>query len=262
MISGNDANIAPVELKGVTQRFGRKTPFSDASKVILDDISLTLDQGQILCLLGPSGCGKTTLVDLIMGIRVPVAGEVWVLGEKAPYPYARERIGYMPQDDALYGDITAEENLRFFGVMYGLSGQALRDRIDEMLEFGRLVEHRNKLVSAFSGGMKRRLSLGIALMHNPNVLILDEPTVGLDPDHRRHIWDKFEQLAAEGKTILVTTHVMDEAARCGQIAMLHRGHIIAQASPNEVLAQTGACDLEEAFLILEQNAHSKEVCHA
>lgn len=257
------ANGRPmVEFKGAVQRFGRKTPLADGRRTVLDRVNLRVDRGSILCLLGPSGCGKTTMVNLIMGVTVPAAGEVLVMGERAPYPTARARVGYMPQEDALYDDITAEENLRFFGAMNGLSGARLDARIGEMLKFGRLEDDRKKLVSAFSGGMKRRLSLGVAMLHEPELLVLDEPTVGLDPDHRRRIWDAFSAMAGEGATIIVTTHVMDEAVRCDQIAMLHGGRIIANASPADILAQTGADNLEDAFLLLEGSSEGKEADHA
>lgn len=251
-----------VEFRDAVQSFGRKTPFSDGRRVVLDHVNLAVPRGRILCLLGPSGCGKTTMVNLVMGIAVPVSGEVLVMGETAPFPTARERIGYMPQEDALYDDITAEENLRFFGAMNGMAGKDLDARIAEMLSFGRLEDDRKKLVSAFSGGMKRRLSLGVALLHDPELLVLDEPTVGLDPDHRRRIWDAFDAMAARGKTILVTTHVMDEAARCDELAMLHDGRVIANASPYDVLRRTGTDNLEDAFLALEGAASEKEARHA
>ena len=240
-----------IRFEGVSQAFGRKTPLADMRKKVLDDIDFEIPRGQIACLLGPSGCGKTTMVDLIIGNTVPVSGAVTVLGERAPYPNARKKVGYMPQDDALYDDITAEENLRFFGTMVGLSGTHLLERMDELLRFTKLGEDRKKLVSHYSGGMKRRLSLAIAMLHEPELLVLDEPTVGLDPSHRRIIWDEFDKLAAEGATILVTTHIMDEAARCHRIIMLQSGHIIAQGTPSDILEQTETSDLESAFLALD-----------
>lgn len=235
----------------VCQAFGRKTPFADLRKKVLDGIDFAVPRGQIVCLLGPSGCGKTTMVDLVIGNTVPVSGTVTVLGEQAPYPHARKKVGFMPQDEALYGDITAEENLRFFGTMAGLSGTCLQARMDEMLHFAKIEDDRRKLVSHYSGGMKRRLSLAIALLHEPELLVLDEPTVGLDPSHRRVIWEEFDRLAAGGATILVTTHIMDEAARCHRIVMLQGGRIIAEGSPADILAQAGAADLESAFLALD-----------
>lgn len=243
-----------IEFEGVTQCFGRKTPLADTRKTVLDDLDFSVPSGQIICLLGPSGCGKTTMVNLVMGNLVPTQGRVSVMGELAPYPTARKRIGYMPQEDALYDDITAMDNLRFFGALAGVRQKELAARAQEMLAFARLEDDAGKLVSAFSGGMKRRLSLGIALLHNPDLLVLDEPTVGLDPDHRRRIWDEFDALTSQGKTLLVTTHVMDEAARCSRIAMLHAGHIIAAGSPAEILEETHSSCLEDAFLALEGQA--------
>lgn len=258
-----DAPAAPmIEFKDVVQSFGRKTPLADERRVVLDHVDLAVPRGSILCLLGPSGCGKTTMVNLVMGVTVPVSGEVRVMGELAPYPSARPRIGFMPQDEALYDDVTAEENLRFFGTMNGLAGDALKRRIDEMLAFSRLEQDRRKLVGAFSGGMKRRLSLAVAMLHEPDLLVLDEPTVGLDPDHRRRIWERFDQLAAGGATLLVTTHVMDEAARCDSIAMLHGGRVIATGSPAAIMERTKTDNLEDAFLALEDDAEGEEARHA
>ncbi|NEG70437.1 ABC transporter ATP-binding protein [Bifidobacterium sp. BRDM6] len=243
-----------IRFDGVVQKFGTKTPFGDNRKTVLDGVDLVVPRGHMLCLLGPSGAGKTTMVNLIMGNEIATAGTVTVMGEVAPYPKARRWIGYMPQDEALYDDISAAENLRFFGAMNGLKGRELEERIDAMLEFGRLTEHRKKLVADYSGGMKRRLSLGVAMIHDPDLLVLDEPTVGLDPDLRLQIWAEFKKLTKAGKTLLVTTHVMDEAERCDEIAMLHRGKIIALAPPRTILADTGAANLDEAFLVLDGTA--------
>lgn len=232
--------------------YGRPGPRRHDTPLVLKDISLSVAAGDILCLLGPSGCGKTTLVNLIMGVDVPTSGTVRVLGEGAPFRAARARIGFMPQDNALYEDVTAEENLRFFAALYGVKGERLTRRMDELFAFVRLDEHRKKLVHDYSGGMKRRLSLAVALVHEPAVLVLDEPTVGLDPEHRRYIWNHLEALTAQGCAIVVTTHVMDEAERCARIAMIREGRLIADASPADILARTGTNTLEDAFLALEE----------
>ncbi len=246
-----------IKFENVVHRFGKKSLTGDHIKTVLNGIDFALKRGEILCLLGPSGCGKTTMVNLIMGNLVPSEGTVTVMGEQAPYKSVRKKIGYMPQEDALYHDITAMENLIFFGRMNGMKGSGIRNRAKEMLEFGRLEEDGKKMTADFSGGMKRRLSLGIAMIHDPDMLILDEPTVGLDPDHRKRIWDEFDQMAEKGKTILVTTHVMDEAERCGKIAMLYRGKITATGSPSEIRRQTGCSTLEEAFIALENQSNQE-----
>lgn len=238
----------------VSMSFGRKTPQGDRRKVVLNDVCLEVPHGITLCLLGPSGCGKTTMVNLIIGNTVPKSGTVQVMEEVAPFTHARKKVGYMPQDDALYIDITAEENLKFFGRLYGIDKDVLQARIDELLDFTRLTDDRKRMVSTFSGGMKRRLSLAVAMLHSPDLLVLDEPTVGLDPAHRRHIWDEFEKLTDAGVSILVTTHVMDEALRCRSIAMLHDGCIVAVGSPEEILATTNTTHLEDAFLALEASS--------
>lgn len=246
-----------IKFENVSHCFGKKTPFAGNRKIVLAGVDFELEEGKIICLLGPSGCGKTTMVNLIMGKLIPSEGSVTVMGERAPYRTVRQQIGYMPQEDALYEDITAADNLKFFGAMNGMKNRDIKDRVDKMLELGRLKDEGKTLVSAFSGGMKRRLSLGVALMHDPQLLVLDEPTVGLDPDHRRHIWNEFEAMAAAGKTILVTTHVMDEAARCSSIAMLYKGKIIATGSPKEILNRTDTDNLEDAFLALEDGFEEK-----
>lgn len=242
-----------IRFENVSHCFGRKTPLADNRKIVLAGVDFQLEKGKIICLLGPSGCGKTTMVNLIMGKLIPSEGIVRVMGEQAPYRNVRRQIGYMPQEDALYEDITAADNLKFFGAMNGMKKKDIKERVDKMLALGRLEEEGKTMVSSFSGGMKRRLSLGVALMHDPQLLVLDEPTVGLDPDHRRRIWKEFDTMAAEGKTILVTTHVMDEAERCSSIAMLYKGKIIATGSPQEILHRTETDNLEEAFLALEES---------
>lgn len=248
-----NADTPAIAIDCVQFRYGRLGPRRRDAPLVLKDISLSVSAGDILCLLGPSGCGKTTLVNLVMGVDVPTSGTVRVLSEVAPFRTARARIGFMPQDDALYEDITAEENLRFFAALYGVKGERLARRMDELFAFVRLDAHRKKLVHDYSGGMKRRLSLAVALVHEPSVLVLDEPTVGLDPEHRRYIWNHLEALAVQGCAIVVTTHVMDEAERCARIAMIREGRLIADAPPADILARTGTSTLEEAFLALEES---------
>jgi ABC-2 type transport system ATP-binding protein len=225
---------------------------------VLRGVNLALAPGKITGLLGPSGCGKTTLVKIIVGNLVANAGSVRILGKPAPPRGVRHDIGFMPQDEALYNDLTATENLRFFGRLYGMSGRQLAAAIPHVLELVHLQDQGRKLVASFSGGMKRRLSLSIALLHEPRLLVLDEPTVGLDPLHRLELWRTFRLLADKGAALLITTHVMDEAAGCDRIVMLHDGVVIAQGSPTELTKQAGAASLEAAFLALEQRGNGTE----
>lgn len=229
-----------MKCNNVTQRFGKKT--------ILFDINLNAGQSDIIGLLGPSGSGKTTLVNIISGMANPVSGEVWVFGEKMPRLDLMGRMGYMAQSDALYFDLTARENLQFFGNLYGLRGKVLASRIQEALAIVKLQEDIDKPVHKFSGGMRRRLSLATAMLHKPKLLILDEPTVGIDPLLRVEIWQEFNKLKQEGTTILVTTHVMDEAEKCDRLGMIREGRLIAQGTPEQLKLASKTATLEEAFL--------------
>jgi ABC-2 type transport system ATP-binding protein len=217
-------------------------------KQILYDISLEVPYSQILGLLGPSGSGKTTLVKMIAGIDVATSGEVYLLGEKMPKLSMLNKIGYMAQSDALYGELTAEENLRFFASMYNLTRTKGKERIIEVMKLVNLSEHMKKQVKQYSGGMKRRLSLAIALIHEPLVLILDEPTVGIDPVLRKSIWDELYKLSRNGTTIIVTTHAMDEVEKCDNLGMIRDGRLIAVGTPVELKKATSSDTIEEAFL--------------
>lgn len=197
---------AAINVEEVTRQFGKKK--------ILQEITLSVNHGEIFGFLGPSGAGKTSLVKLIAGIDIPTRGEVLVLGKKMPSLEMMKRIGYMAQSDALYGELTAFENLDFFPSLYRLKGSRKKKRIHEVMEIVNLEDHMKKLVSAYSGGMKRRLSLAIALLHSPEILLLDEPTVGIDLILRQSIWEELKRLSQEGTTIFMTTHVMDEAEKC------------------------------------------------
>lgn len=229
-----------VTARGVVQRFGHQE--------VLHAVDLDVPSGEILGLLGPSGAGKTTFVNIVAGVAVPRAGEVRVFGERMPDLRIMQRMGYMAQSDALYTDLTARENLAFFGSMYGLAGGALEEAGRRALETAHLTVEPGKLVRAYSGGMRRRLSLATALLHSPELLILDEPTIGLDPLHRVDIWKGFRRMAAEGITLLVTTHVMDEAERCDRLAMIRDGDFIAFGTPAELKERAGVATLEDAFL--------------
>lgn len=230
-----------IQVQQVSRRFGNKEA--------VRGITLDVSKAEIFGLLGPSGSGKTTLVKIISGIDTATSGDVQVLGVKMPQIDMLGRIGYMAQSDALYTELTALENLDFFAALYGLKGAKRKQRIGEVMELVNLTSDLKKQVSAYSGGMKRRLSLAIALLHEPEVLILDEPTVGIDPVLRKSIWDELDALSKKGTTILVTTHVMDEADKCHRLGMIREGELIAVGTPEELKSETGSSTLEEAFLV-------------
>jgi ABC-2 type transport system ATP-binding protein len=218
-------------------------------KTVLKDITLEVRHAEIFGLLGPSGAGKTTLVKLIAGIDEASSGTVDVLGQRMPRLELLKRIGYMSQADALYLELSAQENLEFFGSLYGLRGAKLKQRIQEVMELVNLGGDLKKLVHNYSGGMKRRLSLAAALLHSPDILILDEPTVGIDPVLRQSIWLELHRLCGNGTTILVTTHVMDEADKCHRLGMIRDGRLIAVGTPQELRDHTNSATIEEAFLV-------------
>jgi ABC-2 type transport system ATP-binding protein len=236
----NKENPLCFKVEHVNRCFGEKQ--------VLFDISLSLPYSQILGLLGPSGSGKTTLIKMIAGIDIPTKGEVFLLDVKMPKLSMLNKIGYMAQADALYGDLTAEENLQFFASMYKLSRAKQKQRIKEVMQLVDLSDHLKKQVKHYSGGMKRRLSLAIALLHEPPILILDEPTVGIDPVLRKIIWDELFNLKANGTTIILTTHAMDEVEKCDTVGMIRDGKLIALGSPDELKRATASSTIEEAFL--------------
>ncbi|WP_211093571.1 ABC transporter ATP-binding protein [Cohnella fermenti] len=231
-----------MDLKGASRSYGSRT--------ILKDLSLTVERGELFGLLGPSGSGKTTLIKLITGLEAASAGEATLLGKRVPNRQVLAKVGYMAQADALYNELTGTQNLEFFAALYGLSGARRQERIESVLALVDLTEHRSKPVSAYSGGMKRRLSLAVALLHEPELLLLDEPTVGIDPALRQSIWAELLALRGRGITIVLTTHVMDEADRCDRIGLIRDGRLIAIGSPDELRTATGAATIEEAFIVL------------
>lgn len=218
------------------------------SKKVLKDITLQVEQAETFGILGPSGSGKTTLVKLLTGIDEVTSGEINVLGERMPKLAMLQQIGYMAQSDALYTELSAKENLEFFASLYGLKGGNRTRRIRDVMELVNLQEHLRKRVDQYSGGMKRRLSLAIALLHEPPLLLLDEPTVGIDPVLRQSIWKELKALNRKGTTIVLTTHVMDEAEKCGRLAMIRDGVLLAVDTPAGLLQATGSATIEEAFL--------------
>lgn len=217
-------------------------------KNILSDISISINHSEIFGLLGPSGAGKTSLIKLIIGIERATSGEVYVMNEKMPKLDMMRKIGYMAQSDALYMELTALENLDFFASLFGLKGVEKKQRIAEVMELVNLSDDFKKIVAKFSGGMKRRLSLAIALLHNPEILILDEPTVGIDPLLRQSIWDELRRLSENGTTVVVTTHVMDEAEKCDRLGMIREGRLIAEGTTEALKLETSSVTLEQVFL--------------
>jgi ABC-2 type transport system ATP-binding protein len=218
------------------------------SQQVLENISLNVEKNEIYGLLGPSGAGKTTLVKMIAGIETPTKGSIKVLNTLMPNLHNMTRIGFMAQSDALYVELSGKENLEFFASIYGLKGQKQKERIEHAASLVNLTEFLKKPVHHYSGGMKRRLSLAAALLHEPEILILDEPTVGIDPVLRQSIWNELYKLSDAGTTILVTTHVMDEAEKCGQLGMLRDGRLIASGSPQQLKESTASATIEDAFL--------------
>jgi ABC-2 type transport system ATP-binding protein len=211
----------------------------------LDGITLRVRQGEIYGLLGPNGSGKTTLIRAVVGLIAPDSGTVAVLGHRMPDLNILSSVGYMTQAAALYPDISVEENLRFFAAISGADGN-----VDEVLRVVELEQRRKSVVATLSGGMRQRCSLACALVHRPRLLLLDEPTVGVDPQLRVQFWEHFREMAAAGTTILVSSHVMDEAERCQRLGLIRFGKLLAEGSPNEVRATAGTNNLEEAFLKL------------
>jgi ABC-2 type transport system ATP-binding protein len=217
---------------------------------ILDCLTFGIAGGQVTGLLGPSGCGKTTLLRTLVGVQRIAAGEVSVLGMPAGHPVLRARIGYATQDPAVYSDLTLIENLRYFGTVLGLHGKRLADATARTIADLGLTGLEGRVAGTFSGGQLARVGLAVALLGSPDVLVLDEPTVGLDPVLRHDLWQMFHRLADAGATLLVSSHVMDEAARCDHLLFMREGRFLAEATPRQILVRTGASDLEEAFLRL------------
>jgi ABC-2 type transport system ATP-binding protein len=217
-------------------------------RLVLPGISLDVRPGVVTGLLGPSGSGKSTLIRSIVGVQIVESGEVTVLGTPAGSPELRRVVGYVTQAPSVYGDLTVRENLHYFARVLN----AERASVDEAIQTVALVGHEDQVVGTLSGGELSRVSLATALLGQPKLLVLDEPTVGLDPLLRRSLWNTFHELAAAGTTLLVSTHVMDEADRSDDLVLLRNGRIVATGSPNELRDRTHADDLEDAFLALAE----------
>jgi ABC-2 type transport system ATP-binding protein len=215
---------------------------------VLHEVSFELRAGEVTGLLGPSGSGKTTLMRALVGVQRGVRGTVELLGRPAGSAALRPRVGYVTQAPAVYADLTVSENLRYFAAISGVP----LSRVGTVLEQVALADRGDDVVDALSGGQRARVSLATALLGEPEVLVLDEPTVGLDPVLRRDLWSLFRSLAADGATLLVSSHVMDEASRCDRLLLLREGRVVADDSPADLLARTGAADVEGAFLALAE----------
>lgn len=228
-----------VDAEGVVKQFGKQRA--------LDGVTLRVRRGEVYGLLGPNGAGKTTLIRSLVGLVAPEAGTVSVLGQRMPQLGVLARVGYMTQQAALYPDLSAEENVHFFGAIYGRV-----DGIRDALELVDLWDRRKSVVATLSGGMRTRCSLACALVHKPDLLLLDEPTVGVDPQLRVQLWDRFRKMAAAGTTIVVSSHVMDEAERCDRLGLIRFGKLLAEGTVAEIKAKAGVERLEDAFLKLSE----------
>jgi ABC-2 type transport system ATP-binding protein len=215
-------------------------------RTVLDDLTFTVAAGTVTGLLGPSGCGKSTLMRSIVGVQVVAGGTIDVLGEPAGSKALRRSVGYVTQAPSVYADLTVRENLRYFAAVLG----APSSDVDRVVEEVGLTTHVDAITGRLSGGQGARVSLAAALLGTPQLLVLDEPTVGLDPVLRRDLWALFARLADTGTTLLVSSHVMDEATRCGRLLLMRDGRILADDSPGALLERTGAPDMERAFLDL------------
>lgn len=231
-----------IKAHALSKRFGKL--------LAVDDVSLEIEKGETFGLLGPNGAGKTTTINMLCGVLSPDQGEVLIGGQSDPtIASVRRQLGVCPQGLALYEELTAEENLGTFGALYGLSGSGLAKQIDEALEFAGLADRRKHRVKTYSGGMKRRLNLACALVHEPAVLICDEPTVGVDPQSRNHVFDCIESLKDKGTTLLYTTHYMEEAQRlCDRVAIMDHGKVLAHGTVEALIDSHGGKSVVRATL--------------
>jgi ABC-2 type transport system ATP-binding protein len=229
--------------------------------IAVQDASFTAEAGEVLSLLGPNGAGKSTTISMLSGLLQPTDGDACIMGHSVVREpeFAKASLGVVPQDIALYPDLSARENLVFWGKMYGLRGAALKSRVDEVLEVIGLADRQRDHVGKFSGGMKRRVNIGAALLHKPAVIIMDEPTVGIDPQSRRHILDNVKELNLEGMTVLYTTHYMEEAAELSHhIAIMDKGRVIARGTHDELIKLVG----EQTRIDITLNTEAEKILPA
>lgn len=225
-----------VKLENVTKRFGSKT--------VVDNVSFEIRKGELFGLLGPNGAGKTTTINMIIGGLNPESGNIKINGESPGKQSVKRMLGIVPQTLALYESLSAQQNLKFFGQLYGLSGNDLNDRIEHAFEIVNLAERRNERVSKYSGGMKRRLNIAAALLHRPSLLILDEPTVGVDPQSRNSIFESLRALKKEGCTIILTSHYLEEAQKlCDRVGIMDEGKLVAEDSVEKIISDFGGKSL-------------------
>ncbi len=244
--SYDELNAPAVSIEHLRVNRGKRTA--------LHDFSVQIGRGSITGLLGPSGCGKTTLMRSIVGTQIQTAGTVTVLGEPAGSAALRRRVGYVPQDPTIYNDLRVVDNVRYFASLYGYD----RPAADYAIERVGLTDHRTEYCRNLSGGQRTRVSLACALVCGPDLLVLDEPTVGLDPVLRVDLWSQFSELAQGGTTLLVSSHVMDEADHCGDLLLMREGRLVAHTTPNQLREDTSCTSLEEAFLsIIRRNTERR-----
>jgi ABC-2 type transport system ATP-binding protein len=250
-VSGQVARTsAAIEVRGLDVTRG--------GAVVVQDLSFQVAPGEIVGLLGPSGCGKSSLMRALVGVQLGVTGVCSVLGLPAGSKSLRTKVGYMTQEASVYVDLTVVENLRYFAAVGGAS----RSRAETVIDEVDLRSQRDRLVGSLSGGQRNRVSLAAALLAEPRVLILDEPTVGLDPVLRKDLWTRFRELAAAGVTLLVSSHVMAEASECDRIVMMRDGRLLADATLDELLTQTGTSNITHAFLALVETVSGTDGQHS
>lgn len=234
----------------LTKKFGKFTA--------VNNLELKVKTGEIYGLLGPNGAGKTTIIKMLASISNPTSGNARVLGEEIPDGKIAPKIGYMPQETGVYLGLTVDQNLKFYGRIFDLGKEEMEKREDYLLKFVDLVDWKHEMVENLSGGMKHRVSLACTLLHQPELLFLDEPTVGVDPELRVSFWDYFNQLREKGVTILITTHYMDEARHCDRIGFMQRGRLIAEDTPKQILKISRKDSLEDAFLIFSKQDETQK----